>query len=90
LDFAGQGVGSQLMEFIKNYCFDFYPDFCRFLVVDAYNESNVLKFYQKNEFASIFSTEEQEQEFSKLNTTEPLHTRYMFFDMIQWKNNVVT
>jgi GNAT superfamily N-acetyltransferase len=87
-DFAGQGIGSQLMEFIKSYCFDFYSDFCRFLVVDAYNEPVVLNFYQKNKFTSVFSTEEQEQESSKLNTTEPLRTRYMFYDMIQRKNKL--
>jgi GNAT superfamily N-acetyltransferase len=88
LDFAGQGIGSQLMVFIKFYCFDFYPDFCRFLVVDAYNEPAVLNFYQKNEFNSIFSTEAQEQESYKLNTTEQLRTRYMFYDMIQRKNKI--
>jgi GNAT superfamily N-acetyltransferase len=87
-DFAGQGVGSQLMEFIKSYCFDFFPDFCRFLVGDAYNEPAVLTFYQKNKFTSVFSTEEQEQESSKQNITEPLRTRYMFFDMIQRKNKM--
>jgi GNAT superfamily N-acetyltransferase len=88
-DFGGQGVGSQLMDFIKTYCLDTYPDFCRFLLVDAYNEPAVLTFYQKNEFTSIFSTEEQERESYKLNTTELLRTRYMFFDMMQWNNKQV-
>jgi GNAT superfamily N-acetyltransferase len=87
-DFAGQGIGSQLMGIIKFYCYDLFPDFCRFLVVDAYNEPAILNFYQKNEFTSVFSTEEQEQESAKLNTTEPLRTRYMFFDMIEWKNKL--
>jgi GNAT superfamily N-acetyltransferase len=87
-DFGGQGVGSQLMNFIKTSCLDIYPDFGRFLLVDAYNEPAVLNFYQKNEFTSIFSTEEQERESYKLNTTEPLRTRYMFYDMIQINNKL--
>jgi GNAT superfamily N-acetyltransferase len=98
LDFAGQGVGSQLMEIIKLYCFELFSDFCRFLVVDAYNEPIVLNFYQKNKFTSVFSSEEQEQESFKPKTTkpeptepepiEPLRTRYMFYDMIELKNKL--
>jgi hypothetical protein len=87
LDFGGQGIGSQLINYIKTSCLDFYPDFCRFLLVDAYNEPDVLVFYKKNDFTPIFSTEEQELESSKQNT-EPLRTRYMFYDMIQWSNSL--
>jgi ribosomal protein S18 acetylase RimI-like enzyme len=88
VEYSGQGVGSQLMDFIKQYCFDKFPNYGRFLLVDAYNEPAVLRFYRKNDFMVVFSTEEQEREYYKPNSTEPLRTRYMYYDMIHWKNKV--
>jgi len=85
-EFNGQGIGSQLIKFIKNFCLANFPDFVRFLLVDAYNEPSVLGFYQKNDFVSVFSTEEQEKEAYRQSTSEELRTRYMFFDLIQWRN----
>jgi ribosomal protein S18 acetylase RimI-like enzyme len=79
-EFSAQGIGSQLMKVIKNICLFQYPDFVRYLLVDAYNEPNVIGFYQKNEFAPVFSTEEQEKENYRQTPYEPLHTRYMFYD----------
>jgi GNAT superfamily N-acetyltransferase len=85
-EFSGQGIGSQLIIAIKSYCLTFYPDFCRFLLIDAYNNLSVLNFYLRNNFSPVFSTEEQERDAYKINVTESLQTRYLFFDMIQWKN----
>jgi GNAT superfamily N-acetyltransferase len=82
LDFVGQGIGSQLMNFIKSFCFIDQKQRCRFLLVDAYNQFNVLTFYQKNGFRFVFSTEEQERDYYKQTTIEPLRTRFMFYDMI--------
>ncbi|MDR3180687.1 MAG: N-acetyltransferase [Prevotellaceae bacterium] len=86
LAFKGLGIGSQLMNYIKSYCLAAYPDFCRFLLIDAYNNVSILKFYQKNNFSLIFSTEEQERNAYKTSAGEPLRTRYLFFDMIHWKD----
>jgi GNAT superfamily N-acetyltransferase len=55
-NFNGQGVGSQLMDYIKNYCLDKFPRHVRYLLVDAYNEPAVINFYQKNDFATVFFT----------------------------------
>jgi len=85
-EFNGQGIGSELMDFIKTYCLANYPDFCRFLVIDAYNIPSVLNFYQKNFFSTVFSTEEQECEAYKIKPNENLQTRYLFYDMIRWRN----
>ena len=85
-EFGGQGAGSQLIDAIKNFCLINFPDFVRYLLVDAYNEPAVLGFYQKSDFALVFSTEEQEKETYRQPATEPLQTRYMFYDMIQWRN----
>jgi GNAT superfamily N-acetyltransferase len=88
LDFAGQGIGSQLMDFIKSFCFTHQQQSCRFLLVDAYNQPEVLNFYLKNDFFLVFSTEEQEREYYQRKNIAPLRTRFMFYDMIQWKNKM--
>jgi len=88
-EFNGQGVGSQLIDFIKDFCLIQFFGFVRFLLVDAYNESNVISFYQKHNFAPVFSTEEQEKEIYYQSPSESLRTRYMFYDMIQWQNRLV-
>jgi ribosomal protein S18 acetylase RimI-like enzyme len=82
---CGQGIGSQLLDFIKYFCFITYPNLCRFLLVDAYNDPAVLSFYRKNGFDSVFSSEEQERTYYKKSNTEPLRTRFLFYDMIHWK-----
>ena len=87
-EFNGQGVGSQLISFIKDFCLIKFPDFVRFLLVDAYNEPAVLGFYQKNGFVTVFSTEEQEKEAYRQQPSEILRTRYMFYDMIKWRDKM--
>ena len=86
--YSGQSIGSQLIGFIKDFCSIQFPDFVRFLLVDAYNEPAVVKFYRKNDFIEVFSSEEQEKETYKQKTNEPLHTRYMFYDMMHWRNKM--
>ena len=88
-EFNGQGAGSQLLDIIRTFCFDKFPDFVRFLLVDAYNEPAVVGFYQKNKFTPVFSTEEQEKETYRQSPSEPLQTRYMFYDMMQWRDKMV-
>jgi GNAT superfamily N-acetyltransferase len=89
-EFNGQGIGSQLMDFIKDFCLINYPNFTRFLLVDAYNEPAVTGFYQKNDFNMVFSTEEQEKEAYRQQPSEALRTRYLFYDLIQWRNRVMS
>ena len=86
--FSGQGVGSQLVDFIKSFCLVNFSDFVRFLTVDAYNDPAVTAFYQKNDFALIFSTEEQEKEAYRQEPSEVLQTRYLFYDLMQLKNKM--
>jgi GNAT superfamily N-acetyltransferase len=86
LAFGRMGIGLQLMDYIKGYCLATYPDFCRFLLIDAYNNPSILSFYQKCDFFPVFSTEEQERDAYKISVSEPLQTRYLFFDMIRWKD----
>ena len=86
IEFNGQGVGSQLIDIIKSFCFEQFRNSCRFLLVDAYNKPEILNFYQKNDFLFVFSSEEQERNYYQPNTATPLHTRYMYYEMMNWKN----
>lgn len=79
--YSGKGVGSELMQFIKKWFVQKdNKTGCRYLVVDSYNESCTLKYYLKNGFRFLFSTEEQEAENAHLSL--PLKTRYMYYDLI--------
>ena len=89
-EFNGQGIGTQLMELIKDFCFFHFPRHVRFLLVDAYNDPAVIGFYQKNKFTPVFSTEEQEQATYKQQPSDALLTRYMFYDMIQWRDKMMS
>lgn len=72
-------TGEQLMDFIKAWFIDrSNKTGCRFIVVDAYNESGPLGYYERNNFVYLFSSEEQEKEFK----TAALKTRLMYFDLI--------
>jgi hypothetical protein len=85
VEFVNRGMGSQLLQFIKQFCDINYPSFCRFLLVEAYNEPSVLNFYRKNDFNFVFSTEEQERDYYKrANIPEPLRTRII--NMIHREN----
>jgi len=54
-------------------------------VVDAYDEERPLRFYEKNHFKFLFTTEAQEREFLKLPVDMQLKTRLMYFDLIVLK-----
>lgn len=60
----------------------------RFLLVDAYNTEATLSFYLKNEFSLLFSSEDQEAEYFRRDTTEPLKTRMMYFDLLGLKRKL--
>ena len=83
--FEGNGIGSQVMDFIKSICITEDANKCRFLLVDSYNTKKALDFYKKNQFESLFSTEEQEKEHYK---KEELKTRFLFFDLLVWANTI--
>jgi hypothetical protein len=76
-------TGKQLMDFIKSWFIDSANKTgCRFIVVDSYNEPGPLRYYAKNDFIGLFSSEEQEKEFTGLPQEAELSTRLMFFDLI--------
>ena len=88
VDFRHQGIGSELLDFIKSWFIDEENKTgCRFLIVDAYNCMVPLDFYQKNEFLFLFSTEQQEAENLGYDMTKSLHTRLMYYDLKKLTSN---
>ena len=82
-NFGRQGIGTELMDFIKSWFIDKdNKTGCRFIVVDSYNTKEALNYYLKNNFHFLFSTELQEKEHMGLTISNELKTRLMFFDLI--------
>jgi ribosomal protein S18 acetylase RimI-like enzyme len=88
VNFARQGIGSQLMSIIKSMCLLETGNRCRFLVVDAYNLSEVLNYYENNNFQFVFSTEDQEKGYFGLGIEDKIKTRFMYFDLLAWKRKM--
>ena len=83
-DYQGSNykIGSQVLNFIKGwFCSSDNKTGCRFIVVDAYNNPQTLHFYEKNGFKPLYKSEREEREFLELTETEPLETRFLFFDL---------
>lgn len=89
-EFAGQGIGSETLQFIKGWFFSSTNKTgCRFVIVDAVNEPQVISFYQKNGFHSLFSSEEQEFLYTGGRKGQPveLSTRLMYFDLLELRGS---
>jgi len=83
VDGEKQRTGNQLMDFIKSWFIDkSNKTGCRFIVVDSYNEQNPIRYYSDNGFLFLFSTEDQEKEYSGVDSSDILKTRLMYFDLI--------
>lgn len=78
-NYCRRGIGSQILDMLKQYFRYEVKSACRFLVVDAYNNESTLKFYERNKFVFVFPQEEDEKKFLK---RKKLETRLMVFDLI--------
>lgn len=67
-DFKGQGIGTSILDYLKEMFITNNRTGCRYITVDAYRES--LAFYQKNGF--LFLTDGDKSS----------DTRQMYFDLI--------
>lgn len=78
----GFNIGTQILDFLKGWFrTNDNKTGCRFMVVDAYNNEKTLRFYEKNGFKPLYKTEQEERDFLKLSSEEPLETRFLFFDL---------
>jgi GNAT superfamily N-acetyltransferase len=73
IDFQGSGVGSEVLDFLKNWFTSGNKTGCRFIIVDAYNNPRAVNFYKKNGFSFL------------LNTDGAQKTRLMIFDLMTVK-----
>lgn len=83
-DLKKQHIGSSVMDFIKSICITEDANKCRFLIVDAYNTEEAIRFYTKNGFSFVFSTEDQEREYYGKPKSKVLKTRFMYYDLLPW------
>ena len=82
--FMRKHVGTELMDSIKTWFVEEdNKTGCRYLVVDAYNETIPCEYYLRNGFTFMFSTEDQEKQYRNISSGEALRTRLMFFDLMQ-------
>ena len=93
--FSGKGIGSEIIDFIKMWFLDdANKTGCRFAIVDAKNELNILRFYEKNGFKSLFPQEIDEDLYTRPPRDEndkkermlnprKLRTRLMFCDLLE-------
>lgn len=92
--FAGLGIGSEILDFIKMWFLsDENKTGCRLVIVDAKNKPKVLNFYEKNGFRYLFNREIDEDLYIKPPKTEDerreriqhprmLTTRLMYCDLL--------
>ena len=79
-------TGKQLIDFIKSWFIDgANKTGCRFIVVDSYNDAGPLKYYAENNFVPLFSSDDQEKEYTGIPLEAILPTRLMYFDLIVLK-----
>lgn len=67
--FQGRSIGSHALNIVKKFFVTDNRTGCRFLTVDAYNEPEVLRFYDKNGFKSLTDKDKTKQ------------TRSLYFDL---------
>lgn len=83
-DFRSLHIGSDVLSYIKLWFLEPYNKTgCRFMIVDAYNESSTMAFYEQNGFKTVFSTEQQEKDYRHLESDISLSTRLMYYDLMR-------
>ena len=80
--FAKFHLGDELMDSIRWWLRNVANLIAaRYVVVDAVNNEKVLQFYARNQFWTVFKTEEDERKANDLEDGQPLLTRFMISDL---------
>ena len=86
VEFMRQGYGTAVMDFIKVLFRTNNRTGCRFLIVDAKNNSDTLRYYQRNGFKYLIEDERLEAKYVGIGMSHlPLNTRLMYFDLLDIK-----
>ncbi len=70
IDYQSKNIGSEILTFVKSWFAYNNKTGCRFITIDAYNETRVIKFYESNGFKFLTNQDVDEK------------TRLMYFDLI--------
>lgn len=68
-----QGIGTELLDFIKYWFTHGNKTGCRFVIVDAYNKEKIINFYKRNGFEFLLTDDVKDS------------TRLMYFDLITFR-----
>ena len=80
--FAKYHLGDELMDSIRWWLRNVANLIAaRYVVVDAVNNEKVLQFYARNQFWTVFKTEEDERKANDLEDGQPLLTRFMISNL---------
>lgn len=81
--FSGFKLGQQIVEFVAQwFAGTENKSGCRHLIVDAYNEDWLIKFYNGCGLKPIFGNELQERKYRQIDEKFPLETRLLYRDLI--------
>lgn len=82
--YAGKGIGTAVMDFIKSWFRLKNKTGCRFIIVDAYSNEATLHYYLKNDFKYLVEDERLEAKYVGIGMGRlPLHTRLMYYDLLE-------
>lgn len=84
LNYQGKGykIGSQLLQLLKYWFIDENNKAaCRYILVDAYNSPDTIRFYEINGFKPLYKSEEREKESFGLPGRSELNSRVLYFDL---------
>lgn len=77
-------IGGQIMDFIKDwFTTEDNKTGCRFVLVDAANTPNAIKYYERNGFTPLFPRMEDEKDYYSISRDDELRTRMYYFDLIE-------
>lgn len=83
-DFRSLHIGSEVLSYLKLWFLDpCNKTGCRFMIVDAYNETSTMAFYEQNGFKTVFSAEQQEKDYRHITSETSLSTRLMYYDLMK-------
>lgn len=75
-------IGSQIIQLIKYwFLLSDTKGACRFILVDAYNNTPTLNFYNRNGFKNLYKNENLEKEAFGIDLEERLKSRILYFDL---------
>ena len=83
--YKGNHLGSQIIDFVSTwFVSQSNKSGCRYLIVDAYDEPELIQYYQRNKLQLFFSDKSQEMKYRNWNEDKDgqLETRLMYRDLI--------